>query len=87
MDEVIKKRNSNFYSKATVGAVPWLKNQRRNRQNKSLILDGFIREIETRPLVADEFDEKLWLVAIGKVIVHTADDILFSFRDGTVVNV
>jgi len=64
-----------------------LEDQRRNRQNKSLVLDGFIREIETRPLVIDEFDEKLWLAVIDKVIIHDANDIHFTFRDGTVIKV
>jgi site-specific DNA recombinase len=62
-----------------------LEDQRRNRQNKSLVLDGFIQEIETRPLVIDEFDEKLWLAVIDKVIIHDANDIHFTFRDGTVI--
>jgi site-specific DNA recombinase len=64
-----------------------LEDQRRNRQNKSLVLDGFIQEIETRPLVIDEFDEKLWLAVIDKVIIHDANDIHFTFRDGTSINV
>jgi len=67
--------------------VAELEDQRRNRQNKSLILDGFIQEIETRPLVIDEFDEKLWLAVIDKVIIHDANDIHFTFRDGTVIKV
>lgn len=67
--------------------VAELEEQRRNRQNKLLILDRFIREIKTRPFVVEEFDEKLWLVAIDKVIVHGADDIQFNFRDGTSINV
>ena len=64
-----------------------LEDQRRNRQNKSLVLDGFIREIKTRPLVIDEFEEKLWLAVIDKVIIHDANDIHFTFRDGTVIKV
>jgi hypothetical protein len=67
--------------------VAELEDKQRNRQNKSLTLERFIREIETRPLVIDEFDERLWLAAIDKVIVHGADDIQFNFRDGTSINV
>jgi len=62
--------------------VTELEDQRRNRQNKSLTLERFIREIETRPLVIEEFDESLWLAAIDKIIVHS-NDIQFAFRDGT----
>jgi site-specific DNA recombinase len=64
-----------------------LESQRRERQNKSLMLDRFIREIETRALLIDKFDERLWLVAIDKVIVYCANDIEFTFRDGTVIKV
>ena len=67
--------------------VAELEDKQRNRQNKSLTLERFIREIETRPLVIDEFDERLWLAAIDKVIVNGADDIQFNFRDGTSINV
>lgn len=65
--------------------VAELEDMQRNRQNKSLTLERFIREIETRPLVIEEFDESLWLAAIDKVIVHGAGDIQMAFRDGTVI--
>jgi len=67
--------------------VAELEDKQRNRQNKSLTLERFIREIETRPLVIEEFDESLWLGAIDKVIVHGAGDIQIAFRDGTVITV
>ncbi|WP_276662006.1 hypothetical protein [Syntrophomonas wolfei] len=33
----------------------------------------------------NEFDESLWLAVIDKVIIHDADDIHFTFRDGMVI--
>jgi DNA invertase Pin-like site-specific DNA recombinase len=63
--------------------VSELEELRRERQNKSLILDTFIRHIESRPLVIDEFDEKLWTVAVGKVMVMPEGKLIFSFKDGT----
>ena len=65
--------------------VAELDEQRQNCQNKSLALERFIEEIETRPLVVDKFDESLWLAAIGKVIVHVTGASQFTFRDGTVI--
>jgi site-specific DNA recombinase len=62
--------------------VAELEDQRRNRQNKSLILDGFIREIEIRPLVIKEFDEKLWSLTVDKVMVHRDGRLEFTFKDG-----
>lgn len=47
------------------------------------MLEGFIREIESQPLVLEEFDEKLWAVAVGKVKVMPDGRLVFSFKDGT----
>ena len=83
------ERNKGYMARHRIATeqVAELEDQRRNRQNKSLILDGFTREIKTRPLVIDEFDESLWLAVIDKVIIHDADDIHFTFKDGTVIKV
>lgn len=51
--------------------VAEVEDQQRNRQNKSLILDGFIQEIETRPPVIEEFDRKLWSVTVDKRLRFT----------------
>lgn len=87
--DVFNERHKGYMERHRIATerVAELEEQRRNRQNKLLILDRFIREIKTRPFVVEEFDEKLWLVAIDKVIVHGADDIQFNFRDGTSINV
>ncbi len=64
-----------------------IENQMRNRQNKSLSLESFIRVIENRPLVVDEFDEKLWVLVVGQVIVCRDGRLEFVFKDGTCVRV
>ncbi len=67
--------------------VAELEDQRRNRQNKLLILDRFIREIKTRPFVVEEFDERLWLAAVEKVTIHRDGHLEFVFKDRTCVHV
>jgi len=52
-----------------------------------LTLERFIREIETRLLVIEEFDEKLWVVAVEKVTVHRNGRLEFVFKDRTCVQV
>ncbi|MBS3938738.1 MAG: hypothetical protein KGZ50_09245 [Peptococcaceae bacterium] len=47
------------------------------------MLEGFIQGIETRALVPEEFDERLWVVAVEKVTVTTRGKLVFSFKDGT----
>ena len=70
------------YRKATERLAE-LDEERRERHNKMLLLEAFIKDIETRPLVVDEFDEKLWLAAVNKVTVLADGRLLFSFKDGT----
>lgn len=48
-----------------------------------MILDALIREIESRLLVIDEFDERLWTVAVDRVIVTADGGLTFRFKDGS----
>lgn len=63
--------------------VAELETLRQEHQNKLLILDTFIRNIESRPIIIDEFEEKLWTVAVDKVTVTPEGTLIFSFKDGT----
>jgi len=49
------------------------------RQNKSLMLATFIKGIESRPLVLEEFDDKLWAVAVEKAKVMPDGRLVFRF--------
>jgi len=82
-DEWNERNNSYLdrHRKATE-RVTELERLRRERQGKLLMLDGFIRAIETRPLVLEEFDEKLWVVAVEKITVTTKGKAVFGFRCG-----
>ncbi|MDR2715054.1 MAG: hypothetical protein LBB42_06050 [Coriobacteriales bacterium] len=62
--------------------VDELEMQKKERIGKSKILDGFIRDIESRPLAITEFDEKLWLSVIDKVTVGRDGIMVFRFRNG-----
>ena len=46
------------------------------------MLEGFIQSLETRPLVLEEFDEKLWAVAVEKIKVKPDGSLAFYFKDG-----
>jgi hypothetical protein len=50
-----------------------------------LVLDGFIREIESRPLVITEFDDRLWAVAVDRVTVMADGGLMFRFKNGSEV--
>lgn len=82
-DEFNERNNSYLerHRKATE-RVAELEGLRRERQGRLLTLDGFMRAIETRPLVLEEFDEKLWVVAVEKITVTTKGKAVFGFRGG-----
>ncbi|MCL2671622.1 MAG: recombinase family protein [Clostridiales bacterium] len=67
--------------------VEELETQKRERLGKSKILEGFISDIEKRPLAITEFDEKLWLAVIDRVTVGRDDTMVFRFRNGAEVTV
>ena len=56
---------------------------KRGEQYKTI--DSFIRDIETRPLIIEEFDEKLWTAIVDKVTVLPDSRLVFCFKDGTTI--
>jgi site-specific DNA recombinase len=60
-----------------------LENLRRERYSKALLLDRFISEISSRPLVLTEFDIDLWMATIDSVRVAKDDKLIFEFKDGS----
>jgi len=66
--------------RALTGQIAELEQQKRERQNRSLVIDNFINELASRPLVINEFDERLWMVAIERVTVGVDGGMVFGFR-------
>ena len=56
---------------------------KRERLGKTKLIEVFIKDIESRPLVIAEFDEKLWLAVIDTATVAQDSSITFRFRNGT----
>ncbi|MHB1256669.1 MAG: recombinase family protein [Dethiobacteraceae bacterium] len=79
------ERNSGYlerHRKATE-RIAELEKLKRERQSKFLMLEGFVRGIESCPLVLEEFDEKLWAVSVEKIGVMLDGRMVFYFKDGT----
>ena len=53
----------------------------RERFAKAKTIEGFIRNIQKRPLVLTEWDEELWLAVVDKVTVGTDGAMVFAFRN------
>ncbi|MGE5417441.1 MAG: recombinase family protein [Acidobacteriota bacterium] len=58
---------------------------RNKRYEKHKILEYFIRDIETRPLIIEEFDEKLWAAIVDNVTVLPDGRLVYTFKDGTAI--
>ncbi|WP_253952850.1 hypothetical protein [Streptococcus parasuis] len=58
---------------------------KRERLGKGKIIEGFIKDIESRPLAIAEFDEKLWLAVIDQVTVNQDGAMIFRFKNGSEV--
>jgi glutathionyl-hydroquinone reductase len=58
---------------------------KRERLGKAKIIEGFIRDIESRPLAITEFDEKLWLAVIDQAIVSRDGTFVFRLRNSSEV--
>lgn len=62
-----------------------LEAQKRERLGKGKILEGFIRDIQSRPLAVTEFDEELWLAVVDKAMVKRDGSMSFRFKNGVEV--
>lgn len=60
-----------------------LETAKRERLGKAKIIEGFIKDIESRPLAITEFDEKLWLAVIDQVKVDRDGNMTFRFKNGS----
>ena len=62
-----------------------LESTKQERLGKAKNIEVFIKDIESRPLVITEFDEKLWLAVIDSATVAQDSTITFRFRNGSEV--
>jgi hypothetical protein len=65
--------------------VDELEADKRERLGKAKIIEGFIRDIESRPLAITEFEEKLWLAVIDAATVGRDGTVVFRLRNGSEV--
>ena len=65
--------------------VDELEAAKRERLGKGKIIEGFIKDIENRPLAIDGFDEKLWLAVIDQVTLDRDSIMTFRFKNGSEV--
>lgn len=85
--DYFNERNNGYlerHRKAIV-RVSELESMKRERQTKGLRLGVFIRELQSRSLAIDEFDERLWAATVDTVLVTKDDRLVFRFKDGTEV--
>lgn len=64
-----------------------IEEQRKARRAKREQIESFLAKLIGQDSTLTDFDEALWFAVIDKVTVYAADDIQFTFRDGTVIKV
>lgn len=64
-----------------------LQKQKEERLAKRDLIGGFILELSKCKELLTEFDEQLWIAAIDKVTVFQDGRLVFSFKDGTEIEV
>ena len=84
-----QKRNDAYLKRYDKAArrIDELESVRCERIAKSKVIEGFIRDIESRPLAIDGFDEKLWLAVIDTVTVARDGSMTFRFKNGAEITV
>jgi hypothetical protein len=58
---------------------------KRERFGKAKLIEVFIKDIASRPLVINEFDETLWLTVIDTATVTQDGTMTFRFKNGSEV--
>ena len=76
-------RNNSYHDcrRQATERVDELETLKRERLAKAKMIEGFIRDIQKRPLVLTEWDEALWLAVVDKVTVGTDGAMVFAFRN------
>ena len=64
-----------------------LQKQKSERLAKRDLIGGFILELSKCKELLTEFDEQLWIVAVDKVTVFQDGGLVFSFKDGTEIEI
>lgn len=63
-----------------------LEQQREERINKANQIGGFLFELMEREQPLIEFDDRLWLMSIDKVIAYPDGHLVFKFQNGMEVS-
>ena len=57
-------------------------NRLKAKKDQRELFKGFIRALEKRGALVEEFDERLWSSLVQEVVIKSKDDILFIFKNG-----
>lgn len=85
--KVFNERNNAYLERFRIARerIAELETQCSERRAKSLLIKTFMQDIKTRPRVLEEFDEKLWMISIDKVVVINDGCLVFHFKDRSVI--
>ncbi len=86
-DEWIERNDGYLerHRKATKRAIE-LEELKHEKLRKNLVLDNFIRDLNSREDSLNEFDENLWIAAVEKVLIMPNGGLTFHFKDGSEIS-
>ena len=61
--------------------------ERNSREERDRELRIFIASLKERPLVAEEWNEELWISLLDSATVHKDMKITFAFKNGTTIDI
>lgn len=81
------ERNSGYLERhrMALGHVTELEGLNRERQSKSLMLEGYIKNLNSHNEVLEDFDDRLWMASVDAVTIYPVGLLKLKFKDGTEV--
>jgi hypothetical protein len=58
-----------------------------DKKARGKLVEAFIAELGRQDGLVAEFDERLWFSLVGFATVYSENDVLFTFKDGTEIQV
>lgn len=80
--ETLKERYEAAY-----GRYQELVKLKEHRLSQAKALKVFIKALEDKPLVLDEWDNSCWTLFVEKAVVHRDKSITFEFCNGTKIKI
>ena len=79
-----EQRNTGYQDRhlKTINRLTELENNKNEKLHKNIVLAAFIKNLEETGTTIDEFNERLWMMTVERVVVEQDGGLTFEFKDG-----